>query len=486
MKSNVKLLIAAAITLAVLVGAAAALTLLGRVDEEPETEETAAAEEVSSRLLYEKDSNLISDIHVKNSSDEYDIVKYSDDKWFVSDFIGVPHSSAAISDILESAASLTSQQIASENAEDLSVYGLAEPRAEVTVTFEDSAETVKEILVGADSPSAGLTYLCFKGESKVYAVNTSDIRSYLDDRFSFLAKTVYTAKQAEDENDTTDYSRVNSITISRKDIDYDIVLEYDARQDDEDFISGNSSTHIMTNPVRLDLNPDTSYDVLNDVFNLTATDIAVVAPTDEIMAQFGLDDPFGEVSFDIVGGDFRLLIGNEYVDDSGKVLGRYCYADGIDIIYMFNTDSIPWATVMPLDITMTMITSTYIYNISSIDVETADSKNHFALSGGSDNFTVTCNDSDVTADNFKSFYQFILRAPAEELYLEETDAPADISIKIAYTGGTDVIEFIKSEDRKTIVRLNGKTSFKLRTAYTSRLMENLEHLLNGEEMVETW
>ena len=378
MKSNVKLLIIGAVVLVMLIGAIVALTVLGKDDEAQEAEETTATETLS-RLLYEKDLSLISDIHVKNETGEYDIVKYDDSSWFVKDFIGVPHSTVAIQD----------------------VYGLASPRADVTITFDDSSKTVKEILVGSDSPSAGLTYVCFKGENTVYAVDTSDIDCYLNESFDFLAKTVYTAKQAEDENDTTDYTKINKLTISRKDIDYDIVLEYDTRHDDENIISGNSATHVMTSPVQLDLNPDTSYDVLNDVFNLTATDIAVVAPTDEIMAQFGLDDPFAEVDFDIVGGNFKLLIGNEYVDSDGKVLGRYCYADGINMIYMFNTDTIPWATVMPLDISMTMITSTYIYSISSIDVATADSSTHFELNGDSSDFQVKCSDGDVTADNFK-------------------------------------------------------------------------------------
>lgn len=486
MKSNVKLLIIGAVVLVLLIGAIVALTVLGKDDEAQEAEDTTAATETLSRLLYEKDSSIISDIHVKNETGEYDIVKYDDSSWFVKDFIGVPHSTVAIQDILSAASSLTADQTASDNAEDLSVYGLASPRADVTITFDDSSKTVKEILVGSDSPSAGLTYVCFKGENTVYAVDTSDIDCYLNESFDFLAKTVYTAKQAEDENDTTDYTKINKLTISRKDIDYDIVLEYDTRQDDENIISGNSATHVMTSPVQLDLNPDTSYDVLNDVFNLTATDIAVVAPTDEIMAQFGLDDPFAEVDFDIVGGNFKLLIGNEYVDSDGKVLGRYCYADGINMIYMFNTDTIPWATVMPLDISMTMITSTYIYSISSIDVATADSSTHFELNGDSSDFRVKCSDGDVTADNFKSFYQFILRAPAEELYLEETDAPADITITITHRSGTDKIEFIKSDDRKTIIRLNDRTSFKCRTSYTSRLIENLGHLLNGEDMVDTW
>lgn len=486
MKSNVKLLLIGAVILVALAAAVILLNVTGG-SEEPEeaVSETTAASEPLSKLLYDKDPAQIDNIHVSNSSGEFDIVKYNDSSWFVEDFIGLPHSAVAVNDICSSAASFTSQQVAAENADDLSVYGIDAPRAEVTVTFSGGSD-VKELLIGNESPSSGLCYAAFKGENTVYAVNSSDVDIFLNDRFYFLAKTVYTQKQAEDENDTTDYSKITSITISRKDIDYDIVLEYDVRQDDPDAIYGNSSSHVMTDPVSLDLNPDTSYDVINSVFNLTATEIAVAAPTDEIMAEYGLTDPFGEVSFDITGGDFYLLMGNEYFDENGKALGRYCYADGIDIIYMFDYSTLPWATVMPLDITMSMITSTYIYSINTIEIETADSSTLFTLSGGKDDFKVECDDMDVTTDNFKDFYQYILRAPAEELYLESCSDPADITVTISHEYGVDKIEFINSADRKSIIRLNGRTSFKCRTAYVNRLIDNVEHLLNGEKIVTTW
>lgn len=487
MKSNIKLLIAAAVILVVLAAAVAVLLLAGKNEETEEPEETtASSSETLSRLLYDKDPSQIGNIHVKNSSGEYDIKKYADDAWFVTDFVGCNHNTSALSDALNGAATMTSQQVAADNAEDMSVYGLDNPRAEVTVNFEDESNTVKKFLIGSDSPSPGLTYMAFDGEKTVYAVDTSDIDFFLEDKFYYIAKTVYTAKQATDENDTTDYKKINSITISRKDIDYDIVLEYDVRQDSDEIVSGNSSSHIMTSPVRLDLNPDTSYNVINNVFGLTASKVAVVAPGEETLEQFGLADPFAEVNFDIVGGDLRFRIGNEFIDENGNQTGYYCYADGIDIIYVFDNASIPWATVMPLDITMTMITSTYIYSIDSIDIATADGSTHFELNKDPENFAVKCGDSDVTADNFKNFYQFILRAPAEELYLEETDAPADITITIVHDYGKDVIEFIKSDDRKSIIKLNGVTSFKCRTAYTARLIENAEHLLNGEDIISTW
>lgn len=485
MTKNTKLLAAASVVLVALVGTVVALNLSSQPEEAVE-EETTVTTAIPSKLLYDKDPVTIESIFVKNSSGEFEIKKYADDAWFVPEFFGHKHSVAALQDALDNAATMTSQQLAAENAEDMSVYGLDAPRADVTVDFSDSSNTVKTFHIGSDAPAKGLTYVSFDDEKTVYAVNTSAIDCFLNDKFSYLAKTVYTAKTPVDENDTTNYTKIDRITISRKDIDYDIVLDYDVRQDDDNIISGNSSSHVMTSPVRLDINPDLGYGVLSGLFDLTASSIAIVSPSEENKALLGFDDPFGTVVWDVAGEKFTLTIGNRYVDADGKETGYYCMADGFDIIYVFDDSTLPWASVMPMDITMTMITSTYIYTIDSIDIEAEGKNTHFDLSGGMDEFEVSCSDADVTTSNFKTYYQFFLKAPAEELYLDDTDAEPDIRFTIKHTYGTDVVEFIRSDNRKSVIRVNGVTSFKCRTAYADRLIENLGHLLAGEDIIDTW
>lgn len=483
MKSNIKLLIAAACVLVLLICGVVILNLTGKNDDEADVSETTTTAAVESKLLYDKDPAQISNIHVKNETGEYDIKKFGDDAWFVADFVGQVHNTSAVSEAINSAATMTSQQVASENAEDMSVYGLSEPRAVVTVDFDSETKTIN---IGADAPTSGLVYISYGSEKTVHAVKKTAVSCFFNDRFSFINRTVYTAKQGATDEETAENSKINKITVSRKDIDYDIVLEYDPRQDSTDVVSGNSATHVMTSPVKLDLNPDNSYEFINNVFNLTASSIAVISPSEEMKANFGLDDPFATVDYDIVGGDFRLYIGNTYTNADGVESGYFGYAEGIDIIYIFDKSSLPWAYQMPLDIAMSMITSNYIYNVESIDIASSDKQVHFELSGDSEDFKVSVDGKDIDPDSFKSFYQFILKTPGEELYIEPCDKPADLTVTIKTADKTDTLEFISSEDRLSIIKLNGDVSFRCRTAYVSRLEENLEHLLNGENLVETW
>lgn len=487
MKSKIKLIIIIAIVAILLGGAVAALVLTAPEEETEETTEN----EVTTQLIYDKNPADISMLTITNEFGTYSIERVGKDGvyvWTVFEYAASPVDYNRIDSMITNAATLTSQKLAAENAEDLSVYGLAQPKAEYKVEFDDTDKTVKEICIGDNVPgTASTTYVCFKGENTVYTVKSSFLRYFLEDKRECIYKTVYTGKTATDANDTTDYTKINSMTISRDDIDYDIVIEYDTRLDDEDAIVSNSSGYRLTSPVRLDLNPDKATSVLTGVFGLTASDFAVLAPTEEQIAEYGLDDPYAEFSFDIVGGAFNLKVGNPYTDAEGNQTGYYAIAEGIDVIYIFDTASLPWLTFMPLDITTSIITGNYIFGVTSMDMTGPDADAHFTMTGTSNkDYAVKLNGEDVDVEAFKSLYQFILMAPAEQLCFDEPEGEALITVAIKSATGDDTLEFYPTENRRTIIRLNGVTSFTCKTAYAERLLENLHKFEKGEEIISSW
>ena len=258
MKSKIKLIIIIGIVLVLLAGAAVALKLTAPADEEEQT----AEEEVTSSLIFDKDPTDIKTLTITNSYGSYAVERFGDEggyAWTVS--------STQINTLLNKAATLTAQQTVVENAEDLSIYGLSEPTAEYKVEFDDSQNTVKEICIGSSVPGkSGKSYMYLKGSPTVYTVNTSDVSCFTQYKTECINKTVYTAYTSDDENDTTDYTRINKMTIQRKDLDYNIVIEYDTRLDDDNAVVSNSSSYRMTSPVTLDLNPDKCTDVTQGVF----------------------------------------------------------------------------------------------------------------------------------------------------------------------------------------------------------------------------
>ena len=487
MKKNIKYIIIFCIIAVILAGLLIVLKLTAPAEEETGTDTDNA---VQTSLLYDKNPHDISKLEISNEHGDYEVVRAGEGDnavWTIIELANLPMSSASMGNLLENAASVTAQQTVVENAEDLSIYGLAEPLATVTATFSDSANTVKKLFIGNLTPSGTMHYAMTEGDQKVYTILNSKVNCFLENKYYVLNKIIYTVRSAADENDTTDYTRINKMTITRSDLDYDFVIEYDVRLEDDSLMIANSSSYVVTSPIFRELNPETSAAVMDGIFGLTASDFGILNPTEEDFSSCGITEPAAEVLFEINGGDtIHITIGNECYDEDGKKLGRYVYVDGAAIIYVFDESSLPWLNVTPLDIITTMFTSNYIYDVNSVDISGGANMSFTLTGSGADDFAVKLDGNDTDAERFKTLYQFLLKAPSDELYFEETDTEPTVSISIKTDSGEDLIEFIPSEGRKSIIRLNGKVSYKCATAYVDRLMSNLELYKNGEDIISSW
>ncbi|MBQ7981835.1 MAG: DUF4340 domain-containing protein, partial [Oscillospiraceae bacterium] len=376
MKKNIRLIIICAVVVAVLAGLLVFLSL-NKSDAATDEQTTDTADEVTTSLLY---SNKLDDLDVLTIENEHGSYKVErvelngENLWTIMEIANLPLSNTVITTLVENAISVTAQQTVVENPEDISIYGLDKPLATVTAQFTDSANTVRKLYVGNKTPKGTAHYFMMEGDPAVYTVNVGEMSPYLNDKWKAVIMTVFSAASAASEEDTTDYTRINKMTIDRADLDYDMVIEYDVRLEDEDNMVANSSMYVMTSPVFRELNPETCDSVTNGVFGLTATELVVVNPNEEDMKNSGIAEPSAVLTVEANGNNnMTMKIGNEYTTEDGKK-ARYVHVEGFDIIYGFTSDLLPWLTIKPLDITTTMFTSNYVYDLTSVDITTADSK----------------------------------------------------------------------------------------------------------------
>ena len=105
----------------------------------------------------------------------------------------------------------------------------------------------------------------------------------------------------------------------RKDLDYNIKVEYNENSENEESVNGTMSTHKLTEPVEayLDVSKSTTY--THGLFGLTADSIHTVKPTEADLKATGLDNPQCTVTMVVEDGtEYKLLLGDSYEETSGE------------------------------------------------------------------------------------------------------------------------------------------------------------------------
>ncbi len=486
MSSKIKGVIAGVIILILLIGAVVALKLT----DKPNDSDSSSSSEVTSKLLYEKKLDDVDKIAVKNSEGEYEITRTGNEKWSVKEFEGLPMNDTFLTEVATAVSKVSSTKVIEENAEDLEKYGLTKPLADVKVTFKDSGNTVKELLLGNASPTSGQSYFAFEGEKTVYSVDTAAFSSLTQDKTSALNR-VLLAAPADDNS----YPRIDDMTIERANLPYKIKLVYDdgKAQNLSDSSGSTAATatdtvHKMAEPITSDLDAEKATPVIRGLYGLTAARIIAIHPTEEQLADAGINAPTAVISMKAEQDNYKLTVGKTVPESVNDVGGYYAYFDGVDMLYQFNAAALPWLTLEPMNITSPIILSSNIKDISKIDITGANINSSYELSGADDTFAVKKNGVAVDTNRFKEFYQYILRASGDSLWLNEPETAApDVKITLSLkNGGSETLEFYNTTGRQTIIKYNGKPIYKGRTSYIERLVSNIALLDSNSEIIQVW
>jgi hypothetical protein len=479
MSSQVKILIAGAAVLLLLVGVTLALVLTAPSDDTSGEVITTAAPK--SRLLYEIAPQNLKTLTVTNASGELLIERVDVDENFgftVGEYADLPLDFERINEIAGSACALTAAEMLYENAADLSPYGLDAPQATFTAVFDDSKGTVKNVNIGNAAPDGMNYYAAFAGENAVYLINTSALDYFTEDKLDVIDKTLYRAITAASAEDTTNYKQISDLTIKRTDIPYEIELKSNPYYNQTDIPpAASTSEYVLVKPVNLDIDTKKADSVLNRIFGLTAEGIEKLRPTPEDLTAYGFDEPMTTVHFALIDKNLTLKVGNAYED------GRYVTVDGVNVIWKLSDDNLPWVTAKPLTLSIGLIYQVGIYNISTFDITGSGFDEHITRSGASsEEFAVTLNGESANADQFRLLYQEILSAQPTEIYLDPLSAAPDLSITMKGESINDNLSFYSLGDRRYAIAINGKPQFICTQTYFDSLVSNINAFISGGEV----
>ena len=436
---------------------------------------------------------------VSSTDDDGNVSTATQYYWTSPELDGISRNDSTIGAFVRSMAGLSASSMVEEGASDLEKYGLAEPLSTVKVTFDDG--TSNEICFGIRNPAASnYVYCCVKGSSDVMQVSYYSTGSAFYDIKDFVSLVL------TDAYDSNNPQELEYLTIECKNLSAPVEIEYmfdvAAEAEDEDSVVTTFNSHRITSPITAELDTTSGQTICYGLYALSAASCQYIDPTDEELAATGLDDPYCRVSFKYGGKARVLLLGNEIresSDDSDEgslssVTGYYAMFEGDRLIYAISTSNAPWYTFSVQDIMSRRPISPYIYTVDKLTVTTPDGEYAFTIEGDADNHTFRYNGEPLDDTRFKSFYQHLITSMGEELFFDEADYEPYIKVQFDYRSeyydtygrSSDVLEFYKSDDRKSIVRVNDDVLYKVRQVYTDRLLSNLDALLNGGDIELNW
>lgn len=480
------------------------LVFLNATDKDKnKKEESSAAETVSSAaemehyIVLEKGEEEIASIKSENEEGGFTLDKPASGKssWTVEEIVSVNQNRAMKESLISDCGYLEASKIAEEDAQELSKYGLDEPRASFEVSYTDG--TSMKVLIGDVAPESKYTYIKLDNSSTVYMILGSRISDMLKGANAF-ANLSLIEKPVNNE----DWPEYGKEVITRSDWDYQVVFENDPNEE-----SNMLSSQVISEPIFSYLNITGSSDVTHGMWGLTAARCEAVAPTDEQLVEYGLDEPRCVVSLKGDGYDYTLKVGGESYSEAAEgetpvLEGYYCTLSGVagsNAVYVIPEASLPWVTFKIEDVISNLITSNYLVDLANMSV-TIDGKEtlfDMTTNGGSNDKDENGKAADITsvkADGkeldiyqYKSLYQFIMSCPTNEIWFEEPSGePAVIIKQVRKDGGEDVIELYKDTSRRYLVKLNGKTSYRIQSTWVDSLKTNVENLKNGKNIDDNY
>lgn len=416
--------------------------------------------------------------------------------WQLTNLDGVRQNKTFVNACVNICSGLKGREIVEENASDLSKYGLSEPKARITISSDNSPDRIFNI--GIEIAQGGYYYLCEEGSNTVYTVLQQNVNYFMQSELYFTNSVLV------DTPSDSAWPTIDRLTIKREDIDYDMVF---VTVPEDEIPIGMSSNQAMIKPVYQFLNITASADVTHGIWGLTASEAVLLHPTDEDKEKYGLKEPFAKVILDTDSDDYTLSIGNPVyaLDDNGEetttVSGYYCFlnAKDTDCIYIIPATECVWATVVPGDIILGMMTNNLFVDLDTITLQTTDKTVSVDVYAHEDEnpddsiddevFEVKIDGKTVETELFQDWYVYWLECPTDETYFTpltgEEELYLTVTIKLE-NGKEQIVKFYTSTNRRLIAELDGSVGYIIPTSYADTLMENIQRVVDGESMITTY
>ena len=358
--------------------------------------------------------------------------------------------------IANAAAKLDFSKVASQSGDKKSEFGLDEPRATVTVTYND--KTKAKFIVGSDAPQSAGTYIQFGTEPTIYLCDTETVSAFDLGLNDFMDLNIN--KTA----DTTENNDASSITISGSGFDSEIVLK--PNKDGK-----NAASFVMTSPSGGYANESEASLISGGIRGLYADSVEMVDPSDDQLKKLGLLSPHAKITA-------------VYPDVTVKLIG------GGKVVYKLFSEKAAWTATSYEKLLSDYVISPKMDSLSGVTVK-ADKTYDFSLDTktstktddeGSETTstttTVQYNGKDVDLGKFTTYYDDLSLIKLSEKKSKSFSGSPEISVTYTYSDGTtDKAEFYAAGNEFYTAVLNGKAVGSCYKADVVRIKNNIKDVI---------
>lgn len=429
----------------------------------------------------------------KSESVQYKLVGYTD----------IPQDYTKISDFAESLLDVKAENKLEGKWSDKDC-GLDKPAAVVTVTMADKSSF--DLKVGSKVPDGKNNYYvkCSLKKDDIYIVASDFYDSATNTVLSYVDTQLINALESSGDSD--------SYFNDSKLVKYDEILiggTHNANQIKLTYHESNvdSLLYRISEPVTTFASDSAISSLLTPLSSgMTASNTAIVYPTDADLKKTGLDNPYFTVKYTVKGKSYTV----KFSKQNALTDGYYCcMVNDVPVIY-----EIMNSTYEFVEWTITDIRSSILYsrNIETIDTMTyeldgksteytikydkvkseetttaqqTDSANQTTTKAAEDyKISIYSNSAELDAKSFQTLYShLILVSPMDYLKVGEKAPEGNPVLTVTcknHDGTTDVMKFVKYSDRYYSLTINGIGDALIRYDVVDDLMNEIRSFQKGE------
>lgn len=380
------------------------------------------------------------------------------------------------------ASTLSALSLVAENPTDLSQYGLDKPTWKIVTSFDSGARKY-ELLVGAPT-ALNNSYYCANGDGNVYAVGAYGIGTLTRDEMSYRTYAFFPSYYDQDAMEVNTDGAITFVRALDPSTGYDLQV----RKIEEGEFENPATQMYMDAPIETFVSEDQAENkLINVAVLITVNGIYIDDPTDEQLAECGLDNPKEVWLKNEDGDEVHYYIGN--------IVGSNAYVmvDGVDTVLTAEGVYTALFELKYTDIMFKMLLRDNVREVSRVEYDLPDGTHRtlelsYAEPTGDEvagTVSGSLDGTPISSVNASRLYAATLGVNIYEAYEKGSiTLPRTPTVKVEVVrndGGTTSLELYAINERRYAVVLDGEeTGFYVHRDLVNTMINAFGYVDRGE------